>query len=70
MPRPKIIQAPSEDPREVAIGALTAILEHDRNLNVDETVFIEGALRACQKSLIRDEERNTQAAAAGKAVVF
>lgn len=62
MARPKIIQAPSEDPREVAIRSLQAVIDHDPNMSTEDQVFCNCAIRSCRYSLRMDEDRDTQAA--------
>jgi hypothetical protein len=69
MARPKIIQAPSEDPREKAIALLLAIQEHDPNMTVEDQVFLGCAVRSCRYSLRTDKDKEAQAAiGADKAV--
>lgn len=61
MARPKIIQAPSEDPREVAIRSLQAVLDHDPNMTNEDQVFCNCAIRSCRYSLRMDMEKEAQA---------
>lgn len=69
MSRPKIIKAPSEDPRDKAIALLLAISEHDPNMTVEDQVFIGCAIRSCRYSLRTDLEKDKQTAiGADKAV--
>lgn len=52
--RPTIIQAPSEDPREVAIRSLQAVLDHDPNLTIEDQVFCKRAIWSCRYSMRTD----------------
>jgi hypothetical protein len=69
MRRPKIIQAPSEDPREVAIRSLQAVLDHDPNLTEDDRTFCRCAIWSCRCSLRVDREKDAQAATSAEKAV-